>query len=50
MIVSASEKYFRTPFVDEAEIEKVLRDYAEYLFGSSILFVPKLKIMTGGGA
>ena len=50
MIVSASEKYFRTPFVDEAEIEKVVKDYAEYLFGSSILFLPKSKIRTVGGA
>ncbi len=49
MIVSGSEKYFRAPFNDEAEIEKVVKDYAQYLFGSSILLVPKAKITTMGG-
>jgi len=49
MIVHASDKYFRVPFSDEKEIEKVVKDYAEYLFGSSILFLPKSKITTLGG-
>ncbi len=49
MIVSELDKYFRTPFNNEAEIEKVVRDYAEYLFGSTILLVPKAKITTMGG-
>jgi hypothetical protein len=49
MIVSGSQKYFRAPFNNEAEIEKVVKDYAEYLFGSSILLVPKAKITTMGG-
>lgn len=49
MIVSGSEKYFRAPFDNEAEIEKVVKDYAQYLFGSSILLVPKAKITTMGG-
>lgn len=50
MIVHGSDKYFRAPFNDEGEIEKVVKDYAEYLFGSSILFLPKSKINTIGGA
>jgi hypothetical protein len=50
MIVHGSEKYFRAPFSDEGEIEKVVKDYAEYLFGSSILFLPKSRINTIGGA
>lgn len=50
MIVHESEKYFRVAFKDEAEIEKVVKDYAKYLFGSSILFLPKSKISTLGGA
>jgi len=50
MIVRGSDKYFRAPFLDENEIEKVVKDYAEYLFGSSILFLPKSKITTLGGA
>ena len=50
MIVRGSDKYFRAPFADESEIERVVKDYAEYLFGSSILFLPKSKISTLGGA
>jgi hypothetical protein len=49
MIVHGSDKYFRTPFSDENEIENVVKEYAEYLFGSSILFLPKSKITTLGG-
>jgi hypothetical protein len=49
MIVRGSDKYFRAPFSDEGEIERVVKDYAEYLFGSSILFLPKSKINTIGG-
>jgi len=29
MIVSGTNKYFRTPFNNEAEIETVVKDYAE---------------------
>jgi hypothetical protein len=50
MIVHGSDKYFRAPFSDEREIEVVVKDYAEYLFGSSIIFLPKSKINTIGGA
>lgn len=50
MIVRGTDKFFRSPFEDESEIEKVVKDYAEYLFGSSILFLPKSKISTLGGA
>ena len=49
MIVAGANKYFRAPFNDEAEIETVVKDYAEYLFGSSIVFIPKSKITTMGG-
>jgi hypothetical protein len=49
MLVSGAKKYFRVPFINESEIEKVVKDYAEYLFGSSILFLPKSKITTIGG-
>lgn len=49
MIVHGTNKYFRAPFTDENEIEKVVKDYAEYLFGSSILLLPKSKITTIGG-
>lgn len=50
MLVRGSEKYFRTPFNDESEIEMVVKEYAEYLFGSSILFLPKSKINTISGS
>lgn len=50
MIVSGTEKYFRASYDNEAEIEQVVKDYAEHLFGSSILMVPKSKITTIGGA
>jgi hypothetical protein len=49
MIVAGANRYFRAPFNDEAEIETVVKDYAEYLFGSSIVFIPKSKITTMGG-
>jgi hypothetical protein len=49
MIVRGSEMYFRSPFSDESEIEEVVKNYAEYLFGSSIIFLPKSKISTVGG-
>ena len=50
MIVTGAQKYFRAPFANEAEIEAVVRQYAEYLFGSTIIFIPKSKISTTGGA
>ncbi|MFH1008282.1 MAG: hypothetical protein V1800_12405 [Candidatus Latescibacterota bacterium] len=50
MIAAGANKYFRTPFNNETEIETVVKDYAEYLFGSSIVFIPKSKITTVGGA
>jgi Restriction Enzyme Adenine Methylase Associated len=50
MIVSGTGKYVRAQFDSEAEIEKVVKDYAKYLFGSAILFIPKSKITTAGGA
>lgn len=49
MIVRGPDKYFRAPFNNESEIETVVKDYAEYLFGSTILFLPKSKITTIGG-
>jgi len=50
MLVSTNEKYFLQSFRDEQEIESVVKNYAEYLFGSSILMLPKSKISTADGA
>ena len=41
MLVSRDEQFVRTHFVDEAEIEGVVEQYAEQLFGSSIGTCPK---------
>ncbi len=50
MLVSTNEKYFPQSFRDEQEIESVVKNYAEYLFGSSILMLSKSKISTADGA
>lgn len=50
MIVAGKNRYFRASFDNEAEIESVVAEYAEYLFGSSIISIPKSKITTVGGA
>ena len=50
MLVSGLNKYYSTPFKDEKEIEQVVVDYAQYLFGSSIIFLPKSKISTIDGS
>ncbi len=50
MLVSKTEQYYKAPFESEAELEQVVRDYSEQLFGSNALFLPKAKISTLGGA
>ena len=50
MLVSKTEQYYEAPFESEAELEQVVRDYAEQLFGSNALFLPKAKITTLGGS
>ena len=49
MLINDSQQFIRTPFDNEAEIEKVVQKYAEYLFGSSIIYLPQTKISTLGG-
>src|SRR5262245_41159221 len=49
MLVGNGVQYVAVPFSDEAEIEKVVQDQAEFLFGSGAIFLPKTKIATGGG-
>ena len=48
MLVKGNDKYFRAPFNDEAEIETVVKDYAEYLFGSTIIFHSEVKDNNNG--
>lgn len=50
MLVSKAEQYYKAPFESEAELEQVVRDYSEQLFGANALFLPKAKISTLGGA
>ena len=49
MLVSKAEQYYKAPFESEAELEQVVRDYSEQLFGSNALFLPKAKVSTLGG-
>ena len=50
VLVSKTEQYYKTPFDSEAELEQVVSDYSEQLFGANALFLPKAKISTLGGA
>jgi hypothetical protein len=49
MLANRSEQYIRTSFVDEAEIEGVVQQFAEQLFGSSIVYLSQARITTLGG-
>jgi hypothetical protein len=49
MIVSDQKFYIKTSFANEEEIESVVQRYAEQLFGSNIIYLPKTKISTIGG-
>jgi hypothetical protein len=49
MLVSDQDSYIKTVFDNEAEIETVVQKYAQQLFGSSIIYLPKAKISTVGG-
>jgi len=49
MLISDGVRYERTSFENEAELEAVVERYAEYLFGSSIVYLAQKKISTVGG-
>jgi hypothetical protein len=49
VLVGSADSYIKSPFVDEAEIERVVQTYAEQLFGSSIVYIPQARIRTIGG-
>ena len=50
MLVGDDVQYVKASFNDEAEIEQVVQDHAELLFGSVSIYLPKRKITTIGGA
>jgi hypothetical protein len=49
LLVSPSEIYTKAAFENEAEIERVVQDYAEQLFGASIVYLPQTRLSTIGG-
>lgn len=50
MLISLDKKYIKTPFNNEAELEKVVIENFEYLFGPNSIFLPKALIKTADGA
>ena len=49
MLVNNNDLLIKSTFTDETEIENVVKEFSEQLFGSSIIFLPKAKIATAGG-
>lgn len=49
MLINDSQQFQKASFENEAEIEGVVQKYAEYLFGSSIIYLSQTKISTLGG-
>lgn len=49
MLILDQRKFIKSPFDDEAELEKVIIDNYEHIFGPSSIYLPKRKIRTGDG-
>ena len=49
MLVGPTEQLIRTAFVNEAELEAVVVDFADLLFGASTIYLPQTRIATIGG-
>ncbi|KUG07212.1 DUF4357 domain-containing protein [Solirubrum puertoriconensis] len=49
MLIFATRKYLKTPFKNEAELEQVVINNYEYLFGPDSFYLPKTKIRTADG-
>ena len=49
MLVMDTRTYLEQGFRDEAEIERVVAQHAQVLFGNDVIFLPKTKIETQGG-
>ena len=49
MLVFKDTKFIRSPFDSEAELEQVIVDNYEYLFGPNSYYLPKAKIKTADG-
>ncbi len=49
MLVFKETKFIKSPFDNEAELEQVIVDNYEYLFGPNSFYLPKAKIKTADG-
>lgn len=49
MIITEDRKYIKAPFVNESEIENVVINNYEYIFGPSSIYLPKALIKTSDG-
>ena len=50
MLISDEKKYIKTPFLNEAELEQVVIDNYEYIFGPNSIYLPKkILIRTSDG-
>ena len=50
MLIFESRRWIQAPFASEDELENVVRDNAESIFGPSSIYFPKLLFKTGDGA
>jgi len=50
MLILNDRKFIKSPFDNEAELEQVIIDNYEHIFGPSSIYLPKKKIKTGDGA
>lgn len=49
MLIFKNTKFIKSPFDSEAELEQVIVDNYEYLFGPNSFYLPKAKIKTADG-
>ena len=49
MLISSASRFVQVPFDNEAEIEKVVVQNYEYIFGPASIYLPKGKISTSDG-
>jgi len=49
MLISNEREYINTPFLNEEELEQVVIDNYEYIFGPNSIYLPKILIKTSDG-
>ncbi len=49
MLILKDQKFIKTPFDNEQELEQVVIDNYEYIFGPTSIYLPKALIKTGDG-